>query len=504
MSNARTTRTRIARAARGAAGLGELRIVQVARAPFDIDAVLTRQSRAMEMLPLLIPVVVATIIGARIFMRSSTTQPWSDAAHALGLGYSAATFSKGPRIWGHVDGYSVEVDIVQRGSGNTKSDHTRHIVRGGGRIPTDVALASETFWSSLDIMGKEIEVGHSSFDEIVRVRGVESTVLALLDANARRCVADFIRTHKGMIKDGDVSCEVSGRERNGPLLEARLRAMLEIAVALTLRHDEVTARMADNVRDDPAAGVRLRNLEYLCRHYRLSKECKTACERALHDKSPRIRLLAAKSIGARGVGVLEAILDDQGAPRDVVLSAYALLVDRLPRQDLERRTHAILRGSHDPLVVEALVVVADQRIVAARERTLALVSQRHPTVVAAAARALGVIGEGLDSPTIAALLDHEEDTVKIAACEALAKIGRVDAVEPLLEHTKGMFKNGDLKRVARGAVEAIQSRAGDVGGGRLSVVEQQGLGALSVAKNEPGALSVAKGEAGSTSIVDDD
>jgi HEAT repeat protein len=106
--------------------------------------------------------------------------------------------------------------------------------------------------------------------------------------------------------------------------------------------------------------------------------------------------------------------------------------------------------------------------------------------------ALGVLGDARAEPHLIELLRHADEKVRMAAAAALGIVGGIQAVEPLLPLTKGLF-NGDLHAAARDAVRRIQSRLGDVEAGRLSVAAAGPEGALSVS-GEGGELSVAPGK----------
>lgn len=461
----------------------------------------------MDGLEFILPLTVGAIVLAVQFaIRSSSASTWKHTAESLGLRFTPAGIMSGPRMEGHLAGFDVKAEVVRGGGRGTNNDHTRVVVDGAGRIPIDIALASETFWSGLDVMGQEIEIGDKPFDDLVRVRGVESTVLAVLSEEARALVAQYIREDKGIVKDGDVSCTRAGHERDGNKLEARVVRMVRVAEAMSIREREIPERLAQNVEQDPSAGVRHRNLDYLTRFFRRSPAAERACEKALTDASPRVRLLAGRTIGGRGMTTLEALVQDPDVPRDVAAKAFEILAERLPRADLEKRTLEVLRSPNDALVIHALAVTEKERFLSARPRVMGLLEGRRPPVIAAAARTMGIMEDPRTTTRLVGLLDHEDDAVKIAACEGLGRGGSIDAVETLLEHSKGLFKNATLKNAARAAIEAIQGRVGGADGGRLSVVEEKDAGALSVAAGEAGSVAVVEGARaeGGVSIADEE
>lgn len=78
--------------------------------------------------------------------------------------------------------------------------------------------------------------------------------------------------------------------------------------------------------------------------------------------------------------------------------------------------------------------------------------------------------------------------VRVAACDALARIGTVHAVEPLLPLARALLGDGETKRAAAAAIEAIQGRVAHGGHGTLSVADEGGR----VSVDERGAVSLAK------------
>ena len=71
------------------------------------------------------------------------------------------------------------------------------------------------------------------------------------------------------------------------------------------------------------------------------------------------------------------------------------------------------------------------------------------------------------------LLHHPDRSVVIAAIEGLRAIGTIEEIEHLMAFDRGWFRDRTLRRAARGAIDAIQSRS--VGSaGSLSMTEASG------------------------------
>jgi hypothetical protein len=117
-----------------------------------------------------------------------------------------------------------------------------------------------------------------------------------------------------------------------------------------------------------------------------------------------------------------------------------------------------------------------------------------------ALKALGVQSE----ERVLALLEAPDLAVKVAAVRALYEVGTLGAVEHLLPLTQGLLTDGDLKREARNAVDAIQARhGGERGAFTLADATPEGEGALSLT-GDAGALSLsAKARARGEGQADD-
>ncbi len=97
-------------------------------------------------------------------------------------------------------------------------------------------------------------------------------------------------------------------------------------------------------------------------------------------------------------------------------------------------------------------------------------------------------------PVLISLLGQADDELRRAAIEALAAVGTVEAVEPLLPLARSGMLAGAQGRAAKAAVQMIQARLHGAEAGGLSLSQMPGeQGGLSVAEpgTEVGALSMA-------------
>lgn len=159
------------------------------------------------------------------------------------------------------------------------------------------------------------------------------------------------------------------------------------------------------------------------------------------------------------------------------------------RGDPALRLRAIdaTRGHEDPVCAAIGALMSD---------TLARVQETPPQhVIAAANFNPSKVSEALErlgaEDALCALLGSEVLPVQLAAVAALGRVGSVRAVEPLRPLTQGLTRDGELKRLAREAVQRVQARLGEVSPGGLSLVDGGAeAGRLSVPEAQ-GALSMA-------------
>jgi HEAT repeat protein len=211
-----------------------------------------------------------------------------------------------------------------------------------------------------------------------------------------------------------------------------------------------------------------------------------ALSAACSDASDVVRLYAASARGREGRDVLRRLArssrEDSCAAR-----AVAVLAAELESGEALEILRDALRAPRPGTAVACIEVLAGRggEATAAFYDALAVDT---PAVAGAAARALqhhpgpesqeALIGRGLG---------HRHGDVRLAAAATLGRIGTVDAVLPLTEiATRG---GGDVRKAARAAVAAIQSRLQGAAPGQLSMPAAEG-GAVTLA-SEGGEISLA-------------
>ncbi len=342
----------------------------------------------------------------------------------------------------------------------------------------------------------KIEIGDNSFDKKFFIEGPMRQVLSLLDAETRRLLISANAWSRMEISKGLFRAEDTDDEQ----VPYVLPLLLDIGRRIT-RSTAIPRRLADNAKGDPEPGVRLQNLRCLIRELPEAPETLEAIRAACSDRSPEIRLQAAKGLGSEGRDLLldlaESLVDD-------TVSAEA--VSTLDRELSLERTKAILDHALDrrlPKTVraclEALGKSGDAAAVDELGKVLAL---EQGELAAAAAQALGATGSPAAEPSLLLALQREQADLRVAAANALSRVGSATAVLPLKETAEGSWLDRELHRVAHQAIVEIQSRLQGAAPGQLSLPGVEG-GRLSLAPSDAGQLSLALAEPGQLSLAPD-
>ena len=252
-------------------------------------------------------------------------------------------------------------------------------------------------------------------------------------------------------------------------------------------------RLKHNALRDPNRKVRLRNLQVLTRKYAGKRVALNALRGVLKSSDPEARLFALRELGPESLEFMLPVATDD---RDPHVRAVALR--RLGSFAGERLWPIIqhgLKARHQEERRAAIVAAGMTHHVAMVPRIIAKAEDADPETAEAVAHALGVLGDPEAEPTLVKLLGHGSIEVQRAAATALAVVGTVVAVEPLLACGEGVFTDGELRRAASAAVASIRSRLGNVEAGRLSLAEHE---------KRDGALTLAEDAEADASAPDDD
>lgn len=415
--------------------------------------------------------------------RSALLDGWQAAAAELGLGITASE-DYDRTLHGVLDGVSVRAELKYVQQGKTQGFRVTMCAGGQGSIPASLVVHRDSFGRSISrlVDGRDEQIGDPRFDELVELPALDAWGCAALSLAARAQLSRLVELG-GEVRGGVVAFDqVWSDDYNGIWLVQMLRGLVQLSRSLTVTPEALHQRLAQNAVHDPLAGVRLQNLRFLADPSTAApQELRGAAGQALlGDEEPRVRLLAAQLVGARGHGVLAALAADPQLDSALrVLAVTALGRPPTPALDALR---ALLEGGSLPEVVgEALSVVGRRGLTPLADAALAYISSEHESLRAAAANALGALLYAPAEPRLVALLSDASPEVQRASAEALGALGSVAAVEPLLPLADSLSRP-QLRRAARGAIGRIQSRLVGAEAGRVSLAEEQDLaGALQLA-----------------------
>lgn len=340
----------------------------------------------------------------------------------------------------------------------------------------------------------EIEIGDATFDKAFYVMGPERLLTALLDSEMRqRLLAVNAETVALEIVRGELGVGTS----SDYWIAGQLPALLDVARRCTQPLD-VASRLADNALHDPEAGVRIRNLIVLAREFPGEPATLETLRAACADESPRVRLQAARGLGAEG---REVLLEMAEGLADDAISAEA--VDSLDRELPVERTRALLlQALHRRLLksARAALEALGDRTAPEDVNTLArIMAREHGELAAVAATALGRTGSPAAEPPLLQALRSPARDLQVAAADALARVGTPAAVLPLKEAAERSAHDPALLKAARQAIAEIQLRLPGASPGQLSLASTE-AGQLSLAQTEAGQLSLAEDPAGRLSL----
>jgi HEAT repeat protein len=340
---------------------------------------------------------------------------------------------------------------------------------------------------------QEIEIGDELFDSTFIIEGPVGMVLALLDAETRRLLLSLKTEARLEICLGELRAENDSDEKLLALLPLLLDAGKWFA-----RPPDVPRRLAENVRQDPEARVRLQNLLVLIRECSEEPETAEALRAARSDSSPEIRLRAAKALGSEGRDVLLEIAEG-GVDDTLSAEAVSALGRELPFEPAKAILDRALDLRHLQTAhacVEALGLGGGAAAVDPLARVLA---QEKGELATAAVQALGATGSPAAEAPLILALQHEERDLRIAAANALGRAGSPSAVLPLKETAERSWLDRELRRTARQAIIEIQSRLQSASPGQLSLAGAE-AGQLSLAQADTGQLSLSADPAGQLSL----
>ncbi len=399
-------------------------------------------------------VVAFVLIMFSIASTEKRRKAWVAVAERLGL-----TSIGKDHLVGELDGSSVEVDMVTRGSGKNRRTYTR--VRANGGLPDGIELGREGFFSRFT---SDHQTGDKAFDDAVRVKGDEGLALALLDESLRAIVGSAIK--RGWVyQQGTWLYEV--QSRLGGEIENLLEAGVGFARDLRAASQDVAPRLAERVKTDPDAGVRRRALVHLIENHGQTPSLQAALEAARADLDPKLRFIAAEQ--QRDLQAFVTIAGDRR-------------VDDELRGDALREACASRR---DPAVVALVDTFVDELPDAGFS----------PELRVAIVRALGVVANARAEATLVGLLDSQDDATQLEAMRSLGQVGTVAAVPALIPFRERFLAFAMASAAtAKEAILQIQARTGHAQEGALAIAEVEGGLAIAEDQGEEGAVREAEAE----------
>ena len=437
---------------------------------------------------------------------------WREVARAAGL--SDVEESRGT-LTGRTG--SLRVGLSRYGVGDV---HGTRITVSGPGLAGDLTVRPEGARDLLRTVrgAREIEIGHDTFDGAAWVQGRPAVVRAVLDSDTRRALRALFEGRlerprlspfwaTGRVDEGVLRVEVpevapptTGGENTGPGTAwavggdyvgglNRLHEVLPAVLALARRlaaPEDVPRRLAENLKSEPVAGVRLQVLTTLTREFPDHPATRDALLAAREDPDAEVRLRAGIALGPEGRDVLLAIANGEGAPDQTTEQAVAALGSHLTAAEAQVILRNALRTRREATARACLGVLGQRRgagVVATLAKVLAV---EKPELAAAAAEALRATGDASAEHPLLAALGSPHPPVRVAAARALGRVGTTAAVEPLREAEAG---DSEMRRAARQAIAEIQSRAKGAAPGQLSLAGGES-GQLSLVSEEAGRLSL--------------
>ena len=270
----------------------------------------------------------------------SQLRRWREAARAAGVaGLSESA--------GGIAGWAGPLRVRLSLYGDSESSGTRITVLGPA-LPAGLTIRPEGLASAVrGARGvREVEIGHDTFDAAAWIEGDATVARAVLDAGTRRAIRALFAGRldrpgktpfwaSGCLEDGVLRVDVpQAPPSRGPRLsdnhepgedpgayvylggQEHLPEVLAEVIALARRlatPEDVARRLADNLKAEPVAAVRLQCLATLAREFADHPATGEALLAASEDPDAEVRLRAAVALGPKGREVLLAIARGEGA-----------------------------------------------------------------------------------------------------------------------------------------------------------------------------------------------
>ena len=196
---------------------------------------------------------------------------------------------------GSIEGLHVAIGDLNLADRNVRFQVT--ISDPAKSAPQDLVLSrSESPYSEAP---SDLKTGDPPFDEIFDIRGIPAEVSALLSAKERSHILKIWDTGDLTIKDGSIIwVPGEGFDNTAERLTGSVHKLVALGHMLALRAEEIPAKLIEHALTDPAPSVQLANLEQLALLNGDRERLPAVARKLLTSGSPRIRLHAARILGA--------------------------------------------------------------------------------------------------------------------------------------------------------------------------------------------------------------
>ncbi len=315
----------------------------------------------------------------------------------------------------------------------------------------------------------DIRLGDREMERVLRLASSdEALAAALMPSNIRAALRDLkSRVEMLFLSNSWFYCCVAPVLRlDGDSLYEIIRQMLDVLKELD-SGTSVREALIRNTLQDPLGRVRLSNLKLLSSRFPADEDLRSVYRKCLEDDSRRVRIEAARQLGAEGLPAITRMLDDPDLREKEALGAIELLQEHRYRGAENALKGLFARNSSEEV----------------REGIL---------------KAFGAFGDAALAPFLEEKLDEDPGGLTEEVMEALGFCGRVESVEKIYRTGKSSF-NPFVRSAAARAIGRIQSRLGGVEAGWLTLSEISGAeGGLSLQEESGrGGLTLAGGKGGS-------
>ena len=319
-------------------------------------------------------------------------------------------------------------------------------------------------------------------------KGPEAHVLARMTAETRGWLLEAMKTSTEI--EAGWLVITGAQHMKLEKLESFLDAALSLARQIGDEHVVIEDALIAGAHSDPNPAFRHRCFECL----RTDGARRQAAEQMVQHDLPETRLVGATADPVKWAPILIELIEGPHPSQLRIRAVEALGVPQAPPEVRAKLTEWV----GDPLLWESAPALA----VAIAEACLGAEAMIPYEIMQ---RAIGAHGDENDRhfaaslgslPTapwpeaealLLRLLESDDETVATAAAHALERRGTIDAVHPLMTRSEGFTRGTALKTAARGAIAAIQARAGDVEGGRLALSDDpEKAGGVAIVDSDEG------------------